>query len=282
MSDAAPFQRIAVLGLGVMGGSIARALTGTAAAPEVRGWSHDTEERRAALYAGAVTAAPEDLKEVLRDADLVAIALPLKAACRLIADIAAADLARDATIMDVSGLKAPVARTAAEAGVASRFVGAHPMAGSEASGFPASRADLFEGALVWIVAEPEASAHTQKVEALWRSMGARPVQTSAETHDRLMSLVSHLPQLAANGLAAALDGEGIRAGDLGPGGRDMTRLAASNPEMWAGLFEGAHPDLVRALRTMAGTLQDVADELERGDVEAIATLMERTRSWSDA
>ena len=282
MSDAAPFQRIAVLGLGVMGGSIARALTGTAAAPEVRGWSHDTEERRAALYAGAVTAAPEDLKEVLQDADLVAIATPLKAACRLIADIAAADLTRDATIMDVSGLKAPVARAAAEAGVAGRFVGAHPMAGSEASGFPASRADLFEGALVWIVAEPEASAHTQKVEALWRSMGARPVQTSAETHDRLMSLVSHLPQLAANGLAAALDGEGIRAGDLGPGGRDMTRLAASNPEMWAGLFEGAHPDLVRALRAMAGTLQDVADELERGDVEAIASLMQRTRSWSDA
>lgn len=282
MSDAAPFQRIAVLGLGVMGGSFARALTGTAAAREVRGWSHDADERRAALYAGAVTAAPEDLKEVLQDADLVAIAAPLKAACRLIADIAADDLAPDATIMDVSGLKAPVARAAAEAGVTGRFVGAHPMAGSEASGFPASRPDLFEGALVWIVAEPEASAHTQKVEALWRSMGARPVQTSAETHDRLMSLVSHLPQLAANGLAAALDGEGIRAGDLGPGGRDMTRLAASNPEMWEGLFEAAHPDLLRALRTMAGTLRDVADELERGNVEAIASLMQRTRSWSDA
>ena len=96
MSEAAPFQRVAVVGLGVMGGSFARALTGTAAAPEVRGWSHDADERRAALYAGAVMAAPEDLKEALQKADLVAIATPLQAACRLIADIAADTLARDA------------------------------------------------------------------------------------------------------------------------------------------------------------------------------------------
>ena len=95
MSEAAPFQRVAVVGLGVMGGSFARALTGTAAAPEVRGWSHDADERRAALYAGAVMAAPEDLKEALQKADLVAIATPLQAACRLIADIAADTLARD-------------------------------------------------------------------------------------------------------------------------------------------------------------------------------------------
>ncbi len=282
MPEQAPFQRIAVIGLGVMGGSLARALTGTAAAPEVRGWSHDAGERHDALYAGAVMAAPEDLKEALQDADLVVIATPLQAACRLISDIAADPLARDATIMDVSGLKTPAARAAADAGVGGRFVGAHPMAGSEASGFPASRPDLFEGALVWIVAEPEAEAHTQKVEALWRTLGALPTQTSAATHDRLMSLVSHLPQLTANGLAAALDDAGISADDLGPGGRDMTRLAASNPAMWAGLFESSHPDLVRALRAMAGSLAGMADELERGDVEAIVSLMERTRAWSDA
>jgi prephenate dehydrogenase len=156
------------------------------------------------------------------------------------------------------------------------------MAGSEASGFPASRPDLFEGVPVWIVAEPSAEAHTARVEALWRSLGAVPVQTSAEAHDRLMALVSHLPQLTANSLAAALEDAGISADQLGPGGRDMTRLAASNPAMWAGLFEGAHPDLVRALRAMAGCFESMADALERGDVEVIASLMERTRSWTDA
>lgn len=279
MSESAPFQRIAVIGLGVMGGSFARALTRTAAAIEVRGWSRDADERRAALYAGAVMAAPKNLKETLQDADLVVLATPLQAACRLISDIAADPLCRDATIMDISGLKTPVALAAAEAGVGSRFVGAHPMAGSEASGFLASRPDLFDGVLVWIVAEPKASAHTEKVEALWRSLGAKPVRTSAVIHDRLMSLVSHLPQLTANSLAAALDNAGINPDDLGPGGRDMTRLAASNPEMWAGLLEGAHPDLIRALRTMAGNFRSMADDLEGGDVEAILSLMEKTRIW---
>ena len=282
MSETGPFQRITVIGLGVIGGSFARALTGTAAAPEVRGWSQSADERRAALDSGAVMAAPEELKEALQDTDLVVLATPLEAACRLISDIAADPLLREATIMDVSGLKTSIARAAAEAGVGSRFVGAHPMAGSEASGFSASRLDLFDGALVWIVAEPEAGARTGKVGTLWRSLGAKPVQTSAATHDRLMSLVSHLPQLTANSLAAALADARIRPDDLGPGGRDMTRLAASNPEMWAGLFESAHPDLVRALRTMAGSLQSMADDLEGGDVEAIVSLMERTRSWSDA
>ena len=278
MSEAAPFERIAVIGLGVMGGSFARALTGTAAA-EVRGWSNDADERRAALSAGAVMAAPTNLKEALRDADLVVLATPLQAACRLISDIAADPLRRDATIMDVSGLKTPVALAAAEAGVGSRFVGAHPMAGSEASGFSASRPDLFDGVLVWIVAEPEAGAHTEKVEALWRSVGAKPVRTSAAIHDRLMALVSHLPQLTANLLAAALDNAGISPDDLGPGGRDMTRLAASNPEMWEGLLEGVHPDLVQTLRTMAGSFQSMADDLEGADVEAIVSLMEKTRTW---
>ena len=282
MSEAAPFERIAVIGLGVMGGSFARALTGTAAAPEVRGWSNDADERRAALDAGAVMAAPESLKEALRDADLVVLATPLQAVCRLISCIAADPPRRDVTIMDVSGLKTPVALVAAEAGVGSRFVGTHPMAGSEASGFSASRPDLFDGALVWIVAEPEAGAHTEKVEALWRSLGANPMRTSAAAHDHLMSLVSHLPQLTANSLAAALDDAGISPEHLGPGGRDMTRLAASNPEMWAGLLEGAHPDLVRALRTMAGNLQSMADDVEGGDIEAIVSLMEKTRTWRGA
>ena len=279
--EAAPFRRVAVIGLGVMGGSFARALTASATALEVRGWSPDAAERGAALRSGAIEAAPDDWSEAVQGADLVVLATPLPTACRLISEIAAEPVLRDATIVDVSSLKAPVARAAAQAGVSARFVGAHPMAGSEASGFPASRPDLFDGALVWIVAEPEAAAHTERVEALWRSLGARPVRTTATSHDRLMSLVSHLPQLTANSLAAALASSGIDPGDLGPGGRGMTRLAASNAEMWLGLFEQAHPDLVRGLRTVAGHLDTIADCLEAGDVEAIVSLMQDTRSWMD-
>jgi len=280
--EPARFQRVAIIGLGVMGGSLARAMTATSTAPEeVRGWCPDAAERQAALDAGAVMAAPETLREALQDADLVVLATPLSTVCGLVSDIAADALAGDTTIMDVAGLKAPVARAARSAGLDGRFVGTHPMAGSEASGFAASRPNLFGGALVWVVAEPEAEARTERVEALWRSLGAHPVRASAAEHDRLMSLVSHLPQLTSNSLAAALDGADIGHGDLGPGGRDMTRLAASNADMWAPLFEEAHPDLVASLRTMAANFQSLADDLERGDVEGIVSLMKQTQSWRD-
>ena len=265
-----------------MGGSFARALIDTSGTPEVRGWCPDADERQAALDAGAVTSAPDDLRAALQNADLVVLATPLRAVCSLISDIAADALAGDSTIMDLAGLKTPVARAATTAGLDSRFVGAHPMAGSESSGFSAARPDLFNGALVWIVAEPEANTRTSRIEALWRSLGANPVRTSATEHDRLMSLVSHLPQLTANSLAAALVGAGINRDELGPGGQDMTRLAASSPEIWAPLFESAHPALVDALRTMAESLHRMAEELESGDVDAIVSLMEQTRTWRDA
>jgi len=270
-----------VIGLGVMGGSFARMLSATPAVPEVRGWCPDADERRAALDAGAVMAAPTDLRGALQDADLVVLATPLRAVCDLISEIAADSLAAGSTIMDVSGLKEPVARAATAAGLGGRFVGTHPMTGSEASGFAASRPDLFDAALVWIVAEPEAGARTDRVEALWRSLGANPVRTSAVKHDRLMSLVSQLLQLTANSLAAVLDSAGVGPDHLGPGGRGMIRLAASNPEVWAELLAGAHADLVGGLRTLAGRLQHMADDLESGDVEAIVSLMEQTRTWRD-
>ena len=264
-----------------MGGSFARALTGTSAVPEVRGWCPDADECRAALDAGAVTSAPGNLRTALEDAELVVLATPLRAVCDLISDIAADALAGDATIMDLAGLKAPVARAATTAGLEGRFVGAHPMAGSESSGFSAARPDLFDGALVWIVAEPVANGRTSRIEALWRSLGANPVRTSAAEHDRLMSLVSHLPQLTANSLAAALAAAGVSCDELGPGGRDMTRLAASSPEMWAPLFESGHPAVIDALRAMAERLHRMAGELESGDIDAITSLMEQTRTWRD-
>jgi prephenate dehydrogenase len=274
------YRRVAVIGLGVMGGSFARALTASEAGPEVRGWSPDAEERHAALFSGAVVSAPKDWREAVRDADLVVLATPLRSACRLISDLAAEPALQDATIMDVSSLKAPIVRAAEAAGVSHRFVGAHPMAGSEASGFFASGPDLFSGSLVWIVADSEARAHTDRVETLWSALGAEPERTTAASHDRLMSLVSHLPQLTANGLAAVLNGSGITPGDLGPGGKDMTRLAASNPVMWEGLLDEAHPDLVHGLRALAEHLADIADRLEGGDVASVVSRMKTTRNWT--
>lgn len=276
-----PFSSVAILGLGVMGGSLARALMELADKPRVTGWSPNVEERKDALAAGAVDAAPEAWEEAVRDAELVVLAAPLGASCALLARVAEAAPAAG-TLSDVASLKAPLARAAAAAGATARWVGCHPMAGSEASGFSASRPGLYREARVWMVAAEEARPRIARVRALWRSVGARPEEIDAEGHDRLMALASHLPQLASNALATVLAEADVRPDQLGPGGRDTTRLAGSSADLWKDLLGYASPDLARGLRDLAATADRMADLLDRRDIEAIAEIMRATRTWRES
>jgi len=275
----APFERVAVLGLGAMGGSLARALSVLEPGVRVVGWSPREEERRAALDVGAVAAAPSDWQEAVAEADLVVLAAPLSASCDLFAGVAEAT-SSGATLSDVASLKAPVARAATSAGAEARWVGSHPMTGSEESGFAASRADLYEGARVWTVAHPAAEDRVPRVQSLWRALRARPESIDADEHDRLMALASHLPQLTSNALAAVLREGGVLPTRLGPGGADMTRLAASGSAMWRDIFEHASPELVAGLRALAREAAKVADLVEAGDLDGVEELMNATRAWS--
>lgn len=267
-----------MLGLGVMGGSLARGLAALADPPHVTGWSPSAQEREAALAARAVAEAPDGWQEAAADADLVVLAAPLRASGDLLVEVAAVT-SEATTITDLASLKAPLARTAAQAGVSDRWVGSHPMAGSERSGFEASRPDLYAGAHVWTVASVEAGLRVGRVHALWRSVGARPEAIDAEEHDRLMARVSHLPQLASNALASVLAAAGVEPAQLGPGGRDATRLAGSGPALWRDLFEHASPELAEGLRALADAAEHVADLLERGDLDGLEELMRSTRAW---
>lgn len=275
-----PLGRVAILGLGLMGGSLARGISGLELAGRVTGWSPRSTERDAALTAGAVSLAAADWRDAVADADLVVLAVPLGAAADMLDELGEAT-SSTATLTDVVSLKAPLSRVAAAAGLADRWVGAHPMAGGESTGFWASRADLYQGARVWTVPGEAAEPHRTRVDRLWRGLGADPRPLGAEEHDGLMALVSHLPQLASNVLASVLRDAGVEAGQLGPGGRDMTRLAASDPAMWLDLLEHASPALLTALRDGARGLDQAADLLESGDLDALGRLMRSTRSWKD-
>jgi prephenate dehydrogenase len=277
-SSARPFDTVAILGLGVMGGSLARGLAELSERPRVVGWSPSSEERETALGAGALDAAPADMRAAVRDADLVVLAAPLDASCALVTEVAAAAPQR-ATLSDVASLKAPLVRAAEEARVSQRWVGCHPMAGSEESGFAASRPGLYRGARVWTVATRAAASRVPAVHAFWRSLGASPAEIDAEEHDRLMALVSHLPQLTANALACVLMESKVRPEQLGPGGRDTTRLAGSSAELWRDLLAHASPELARGLRELSSTAGRIADMLERNDVDALADMMRATRTW---
>ena len=261
-----------------MGGSLARALAALDRPPRVTGWSPSPAEREAALAAGAVAEAPSEWRDAVAEADLVVLAAPLRACCELMEPVAVAAPAA-ATLTDLASLKAPLARAASQAGAEERWVGCHPMAGSEQSGFAASRADLYRGARVWTVSSSAASARARRVHALWSALGARPAAIDAGEHDTLMARASHLPQLIANALANVLADVGVSPQELGPGGRDTTRLAASDAGLWRDLFEHASPELASGLRAVAETAERIAGLLDQGELDALERLMRSTRAW---
>lgn len=217
---------------------------------------------------------------LVSEADLVVLACPPGAALRFLAE-EAGDLPPDTLVTDVVSVNEPVLSAAARGGVAHRTVTAHPMCGSQESGYGAGRADLFQGARVWLSAHDDAPpAVRRQVTGFWEEVGGAPRWIQAEEHDRAMAWVSHLPQLVANALAGALDAAGFRPSDLGPGGRDMTRLASSPPELWRELLDFSAPVTGAGLTSVSRALNVVADLLARRDMDRIEEFMALTRRWA--
>ncbi len=202
---------------------------------------------------------------------------------------ALADAAPGAVVSDVGSTKRVVAR----AGVADeRFIGGHPLAGAETAGVEHARADLFDGA-TWYLAPARGSTAGVLYERLHRlltSFGARPSAIDAETHDRLMASVSHLPHVLANLLvvqaASALAGEARedrqRLPAVGPSFRDATRVAGANTAIWTDIYLSNRDALVAGIEGLTESLDDVRAALERGDAQAIAAWNERARADREA
>ena len=295
-------RSVTVVGLGVMGGSVAQAVLERLPRVPVYGVDPDPESAAMAADDGVrVLARPGDARV---DGGVVVFAAPLDATIRLVGETAAM-WERAALAMDVASLKRPVLVAAAKAksSLAARsgpgrgdFVGAHPMCGSQRSGYAAARADLFEGADIWICpledsprgpagaardddcTESDGSVH--QAAAFWTALGGRPRMISAVEHDRMMAWTSHLPQLLANALAEVLRGRGITSGQLGSGGRDMTRLAGSAPAMWRPLLEAAAEDDTAALRAVERQLAAIRRTIEAGDWAVLEELMLGGRRWT--
>jgi prephenate dehydrogenase len=272
---------VAVVGLGLMGGSLCRALKETAPGGEVFGIDADPTQGDRAVEAGVVNEFSTHGEELLPRADVVVYATPLGATLALFEEHRGL-WAAGTLVTDLVGLKAPLVRAAAARGFGDRFVGAHPICGGEGSGFALSRGDLFRGARVWLCAGEEAQAGVRdRAASFWASVGGEPSWIDARSHDEMMAWVSHLPQLVSNALAGALDASGRRPDELGPGGRDMTRLAGSSPEVWRDLLEASAPVTGTGLTSIARALNVLADLLARRDMDRVVEFMERTRRWRE-
>ncbi|HVO11850.1 MAG TPA: prephenate dehydrogenase/arogenate dehydrogenase family protein [Vicinamibacteria bacterium] len=242
--------QVAVIGLGLVGGSVARALT--AAGYRVTGIDWPLVVRRAlatrAIAVGRMRA------EAAAACEVVVLAAPPATNLRLLRRLA--KVARPGLVLtDVSSVKGEICREAARLGLQG-FVGGHPMAGSEKRGFAASSATLFRGRPWWVV--PGGGRATRVVRSLVRATGARPVTVDPATHDRAMAFLSHAPQVVSWAIRDAARQDEVARRHLrraGPGFRDMTRLARSPRPLWREILEANRTELARALRAIVRQLE---------------------------
>jgi prephenate dehydrogenase len=277
------FGPVSIIGLGVIGGSVAQSLTRQRVA--VRSYTQSATDAAAAGRAGVAVA--RSVADCVAQASLVLIAVPLSARPAVAAEAAAA-APRDAVLLHAGSLQGARAlgRTTSRPAKARddmlrRIVGTHPIAGSHRTGFSAARADLFAGCVVSI--EARADARTRAgAEWLWRAVGAtRFDYRSADDHDRLMTWVSHLPQLASTALADAIASAGVPAEALGPGGRGATRLAASPFEMWSGILAAAGPEAAAAAAALESSVHSLRAALESADLATLERMWTRARQWRE-
>jgi len=247
-------RSVAIIGLGLIGGSLARALKG-------KGWRVVGQDRpsvlRAAVRARAIDVAARSLAEAVAGADVVVLAASPRTNRRLLA--AAARAARpDAVLTDVGSVKRAICAEARRRRLA-RFVGGHPMAGRERSGFGASTEGLFRGR-GWILTPEEATAPeaVRRLGRLVRDVGARPIVMAPGEHDRVVAFLSHVPQVLAWALLAAARSDRVAARRLavaGPAFRDMTRLAKSPRPLWREILRENAPEVRRALSALRAALR---------------------------
>jgi len=243
---------IAIVGLGLIGGSLARALS--ASRYRVLGVDRPTALRRA-LAARAIARGFASVHAAAAEADVVVLAAPPAANLTILRGLTGAVRA-GLVVTDVGSVKGPICREAARLRL-SGFVGGHPMAGAERSGFAASRGDLFRDRPWVLTPDGAPRGAVARVRALVRATGARPVVVDAAVHDRTVAFLSHVPQIVAWALADAARGDALARRHLalaGPGFRDMTRLAASPRALWREILGQNRSEVGRALRAFRARL----------------------------
>ncbi len=276
---------VAIIGLGLMGASLGHALRARGGGDRVVGWARRAETRRQARAAGWTVA--ESMDDAVRAADVVVICTPLLTFPELLGALAP-HLKPGAVVTDVGSTKGDVIAAAERIfrGTANRFVGSHPMAGSEKTGWEAARADLYEGAIVVVVPpeDPAAAPAVKRVERLWMDVGARIARMTAREHDDGVARTSHLPHLFSAVLVhtvARAGTESLRA-LCGPGFRDTSRLADGSPEIWHDIVLTNRTAIAAEWRALRDEVDRLMARLEAGDGAPVREYLESARRLREA
>ena len=264
-------MRIAVVGVGLIGGSIGLAARERLTGATVAGWDPDPDALAVARERGAIDEAAPTLADAVEGAQLVFVAAPVGALPDLVGEVLA-EVGEDCMVTDVGSTKRAVASDD------ERFCGGHPLAGAETAGVEHAREDLFEGAIWYLTPGPTTSGILfERLHRAIGGLGARPVAIDAETHDKLMATVSHLPHVLANVLvsqaAGAMGGEQVPP--TGPSFRDATRVAGANSAIWTDIYLANRDALIERIDDTIAGLRRVRSALADGDADAVTLWNDR-------
>ena len=276
------FDKITIIGVGLVGGSIGLALKKRFPAKSVVGVFRKKSTLKNALRRGAITSATMDLMQGVKDADLIIIASPVRSIPHLTKEVLKY-AKRGSVITDVGSTKAWINKEVARSVKRSRgvfFVGSHPMAGSERAGVEFSRQDLLEGSPC-IVTKDKAtdSKALEKVVAFWKSLGAKVSVMTPDEHDRSVSLVSHLPHIMAFSLALAVPDRDLKY--AAEGFKDTTRVASSDPKLWADILLSNREHILKAARLFGITYKRLVRSLSKNDYAGTVRLIGAAKSKRD-
>lgn len=277
------FARVAIVGLGLIGGSLALAARAAGRFGHVVGVGRSRANLDEGLARGAIDEASDDPARAVAGADLVVLGVPVATMAPIVRALLPA-LGRDAIVTDVGSVKGPLVAELDElcAGRA-RFVGGHPIAGTERSGMSAAFGELFRGRCCILTptacTDPAAVA---EVRALWEAVGMRVVEMDAARHDRVLAMVSHLPHVVAYALAGEIEACEARGEELVPfsagGLKDFTRVAASDPALWRDIFTMNRDEVAAGIGAYRLRLERLERLIRDGRAGELFAELERARS----
>ena len=284
-------QRIAIVGPGLLGGSLLLALRKLLPYAHLRSWSRREEAAAqvAALMLGSAKVADvasTSLEEVVADADFIVLCTPVESFAGLARELVKLPVSPGCIVTDVGSVKGSVVAALEQifASTSLNFIGSHPMAGSERAGLEAATVDLFENATCLLtptlLTEGRALTATR---AFWKLLGCRLIEMSPEDHDRKVARISHLPRLAASVVTlTALHDDPTTAECMGNGFRDTAiRVASGDPGLWTGIIAANRPEVLAAVREARDRFDDLVAMLENMDDKALTRFLVEAKTARD-
>ena len=271
------FKKVAIIGTGLMGGSLALALKKKKIAAEIIGVARHKKTLRLAKKIRAIDIGSQDLKAV-QDAELIILATPVNVILGMARKLSAL-LKKEAIVTDLGSTKKEIVTQLER--VFPNYIGAHPLAGSQESGIEYSRSDMFSDSLCLLTPMAKTKKNVlSKIRSLWKELGARVILLSPAEHDRIIAFVSHLPHLVAFGLMDLIPRDYLKFSASGL--RDTTRIAASGAHLWQDIFITNRKEILGSLKKFNKLLKEFERSISREDRKRLSELIIKAKDKRDS